>query len=68
MSVYDIKTRRSNSTVTVFVYIFLVLPGTNGYFNYDVPVPEGVNEIRFGKNEAVIWHRNGGGSNTTDAK
>jgi hypothetical protein len=57
MSVYDIAEKRSDSSVTVLVYISLVLPGTNGYFHHDVQILDGVNEIRFGKSEAVIWRR-----------
>jgi hypothetical protein len=37
------------------------MKGTNGYIHYDVQVPDGVNDIRFGKAEAVIWRRDAGG-------
>ncbi len=32
-------------------------PGATGTFEYDVSVPDSVNEIRFGNNEALIWAR-----------
>ncbi|MGA3082525.1 MAG: hypothetical protein ABSD44_14325 [Terracidiphilus sp.] len=58
MSVYDVKAQRLDSSINVLVYINLVLPGTKGYINYDVPIPDGVNEVRFGKEKVVIWRRN----------
>jgi hypothetical protein len=62
MSVYSITAQRSNSSIIVHVYIGLVLRGTNRYIHYDVRVPDGVNDIRFGKAEAVIWRRDVDGS------
>jgi hypothetical protein len=62
MSVYNITAQRSNSSIIVNVYTGLVLKRTSGYFRYDVRVPDGVNDIRFGKAEDVIWRRDAGGS------
>jgi hypothetical protein len=57
MSVRDISQKKLDSSIVVFVHIFLVRPGTTGYFQYDVAVPEGIKVIRFGNSEAVIWQR-----------
>jgi hypothetical protein len=57
MSVKNITSRRADTSIVVLVHIFFVRSGTTGNFQYDVPVPDGVNEIRFGKEQVVIWHR-----------
>ena len=45
------------SSITMFVYASIVRPGKTGWFEYDVPVPPSVNEIRFGKDKVLIWRR-----------
>lgn len=56
-SVKDVSAERVGSSITVIVRLFLARPGTIGGFQYEIPVPGDVNQIRFGKDETVIWHR-----------
>jgi hypothetical protein len=64
-SVKDITTRRAGSSIVVLVHIWLVRNGATGAFEYDVPVPDGVNDVRFGNDQVVIWRRNAGGPSLT---
>jgi hypothetical protein len=59
-SVKKITSHVENGTITVFVHLFLAREGTSGNFQYDVHVPESVNEIRFGKKRELIWSRESG--------
>ncbi len=59
-SVKKITSRVENDTITVIVHLFLARKGTTGNFQYDVPVPESVNEIRFGQKKELIWKRESG--------
>lgn len=56
-SVKNITVDREPHSVTVFVHIFLTRRGTTGNFSFDVPIPDGIDEIRFGKERAVVWRR-----------
>jgi hypothetical protein len=64
LSVKDISTQRVGSSIDVYVHTFLTRSGTSGNFRFDVPVPLGVNEIRFGNDKVLIWHRNSNDSQT----
>jgi hypothetical protein len=57
LSVKNISTKKDGSSVVVLVHLFLARRGTTGDFKYDVVLPDSVNEIRFGKDKAVIWQR-----------
>jgi hypothetical protein len=57
MSVKNVTFDREPHSVTVLVHIFLTRKGTTGNFSFDVPVPEGIDEIRFGKERVVVWRR-----------
>jgi hypothetical protein len=57
LSVKDISVRRIDSAQLVTVRVFLTRRATTGDIQIDVPVPDGVNEVRFGQRQAVIWHR-----------
>jgi hypothetical protein len=59
-SVKKITSHVEDGTITVFVHLFLARKGTTGSFQYDVHVPESVNEIRFGKKRELIWSRESG--------
>jgi hypothetical protein len=56
-SVKDISVRRIDSAQVVTVRVFLARRGTTGDIQIDVPVPDGVNEVRFGQRQVVIWRR-----------
>src|SRR4051812_22615161 len=58
MSVKNISERKSNLSIIVLVHIFLARSGTSGSFVYDVVVPTGVNEIRYGNDGDIVWRRN----------
>lgn len=60
LSVKKITSNSENATITVIVRLFLVREETSGYFQHDVPVPESVNEIRFGQKRELIWKRDSG--------
>lgn len=45
------------SSINLLVYAFIMRPGGTGEIEYDATVPPAVNEIRFGKNQVVIWRR-----------
>ena len=57
LAVKDISVRRSGKARLVTVRLFLVRRGTTGNFQVYVPVEDGINEIRFGKEEVLIWQR-----------
>jgi hypothetical protein len=56
-SVKDVTTQRLGSSITVLVTLFVARSGTSGWFQCDIPVPDDVNQISFGRDEVVIWHR-----------
>ena len=57
LSVKKITTKSDNATILVLVHAMLTRSGTQGWFEYDVPVPDSVSEIRFGKSKTLIWAR-----------
>jgi hypothetical protein len=56
-SVKDVTTQRVDSSIIVLVHLFLARPRSTGGFQYDVPIQDGINQIRFGRDQAVIWSR-----------
>ena len=64
MSVKNVSERKTDSSITILVHIFLARSGTTGNFDYDVTVPAGVNEIRYGNDGVVIWRRDASDSQT----
>ena len=56
-TVTKITTQKNGSAIVVFVHVFLTRPGTTGQIDYELPVPDSVTAVRFGKNEKVIWTR-----------
>ncbi|MFI5103207.1 MAG: hypothetical protein ACHP9V_07575 [Terriglobales bacterium] len=65
LSVKKITSHVENGEITVIVRLFLAREGTSGNFQYDVPVPESVNEIRFGQKKELIWRRESGPESET---
>lgn len=57
MSVEKITTRTEGSSLIVYVHLTLARPGLSGKFEYELPVPSSINEVRFGNEKAVIWKR-----------
>ena len=57
MSVKNVTFDREPHSVTVLIHIFLTRKGTTGNFSFDVPIPEGIDEIRFGKERVIVWRR-----------
>jgi len=56
-SVKKITVRRESASLVVLVHLMLAREGTSGSFQYDLAVPNFVEEIRFGKSETVVWKR-----------
>jgi hypothetical protein len=57
MSVEKITTRSEQSSLVVYVHLTLARPGLSGRFEYELTVPDSINEVRFGNEKAVIWKR-----------
>jgi len=55
--VKKITTQREGTSILVLVNLYLARRGATGSFEYDVPVPDSVNEVRFGQQKALIWKR-----------
>lgn len=45
-------------SVTVFVHLSLTKPGLSGRFMYTTNIPEGIDIVKFGMEETVIWNKN----------
>lgn len=60
MSVRRIETRARGNSIMVLVFIALAKQGQSGSFSYDLSLSPSVQEVRFGKNEIVIWRRTSG--------
>ena len=56
-SVKKITVRRESASLVVLVHLMLAREGTSGSFQYDLAVPNFVEEIGFGKSETVVWKR-----------
>lgn len=60
MIVRKISTTQKGSIITVLVHlaaIGLVKPKTSGVFEYDLSIPDSIDEVRFGRSATVIWER-----------
>jgi hypothetical protein len=60
MAVRKITTEEDGTAVVVLVHLSLAKRGTSGSFMYDLPVPDSVNEVRFGSSKVSIWRRGTG--------
>ena len=60
MSVQDITAKEEGKRLMVLVRIALARPGTSGSFNYELVVPDGVDEVVFGNERTVVWKRGQG--------
>jgi hypothetical protein len=57
LSVNKITTKTEGSVTVVMVHLALAKPGTSGSFQYELPVPDSVDEVRFGSTATSIWKR-----------
>ena len=57
LAVKKITTEREGPSIIVLVHLFPARGKRSGNFEYDVPIPDSVNEIRFGKDKVLIWKR-----------
>ncbi len=57
LAVKKITTEREDSSIVVLVHLDLAKGKRSGSFEYDVPIPDSVNQIRFGKDKALLWKR-----------
>jgi hypothetical protein len=60
MIVRSITTKKDGPLIIIAVHlalIGLVKPITPGMFEYELPVPDSVDEVRFGSSATPIWKR-----------
>src|SRR5260221_6460641 len=60
MVVRAVTEKKDGPTIIVSVHlavIGLVKPKTTGMFEYEVSVPDSVNEVRFGRSSTLIWQQ-----------
>lgn len=57
MSVEKITTKIEGPLLTIYVHLTVAKSGLSGRFEYELSVPDSVNEVRFGKEKFVIWKR-----------
>jgi hypothetical protein len=57
MSVMQVSVDRDGTSMVVIVRLMPVMFGGDGSLAYDVQVPAGVNEVRFGREKVLIWKR-----------
>ena len=57
MSVNKITTKTEGSAMVVLVHLAIAKQGTSGSFEYELAVPDSVNEVRFGNSSVRIWKR-----------
>ncbi len=56
-SVREIQTEAKGTAITVLVIVGPAKPGQSGSFTYDLSLQPSTEEVRFGKNEVVVWRR-----------
>jgi hypothetical protein len=56
-SVYKITTKTKGATMVVLVHAGFAKEGTSGTINYELSVPDSVNEVYFGQSSTLIWKR-----------
>jgi len=59
LSVSKITTEMNGSVLIIYVHLTLaaISGGTSGRFEYELTIPESINEIQFGKKKVSIWKR-----------
>lgn len=57
LSVEKITTTAEGSSLIVYVHLAIARPGLSGRFERELPVPDSINEVRFGNENVVIWKR-----------
>jgi hypothetical protein len=57
MSVTKITTKTDGHSIVILVHLGLAKKGTSGSFEYALPVPDEVNEVRFGNDAVIVWRR-----------
>jgi hypothetical protein len=57
MSVRETTTKTDGSVIVVQVHLAPSKPGTSGSFEYELTIPDSVNEVRFGQDAAPVWKR-----------
>ena len=65
MVVRSITTKQNGPVIIVSIHlaaIGLAKPKTSGIFEYELTVPDSVNEVGFGRTHSPIWRRAGGPS------
>ncbi len=60
ISVRKIKTKTEESVIVVLVHAGLAKQGESGTFQYELSVPDSVNEVQFGHRSTMIWKRGSG--------
>jgi hypothetical protein len=55
--VNGIKIKEKDTSLLLLVYLSPPKKGLSGSFNYEVTIPNSVNEVLFGNEKTVIWKR-----------
>lgn len=60
LSVSKITTEINGSVLIIYVHLTLatISGETSGRFDYELIIPDSINEIKFGKKKVSIWKRN----------
>lgn len=57
MGIRNITTEKYGPVLTVLVHLSLAHRANSGNFDYQLTVPDSVNEVRFGRSSVAIWKR-----------
>jgi hypothetical protein len=57
--VRKLETIKEGNSLIVLIELVPTQPKMSGSFNYKIPIPAGVETVRFGKSREVIWSRDG---------
>jgi hypothetical protein len=57
LAVSEMASKLENESLVILIHLVPVKKGLSGNFSYDISVPSGVNEVRFGNEAVVIWKR-----------
>jgi hypothetical protein len=57
MGIRNITTRRDGPVLTLLVHLSLAHRANSGNLNYELTVPDSVNEVHFGRSSTTIWKR-----------
>lgn len=58
LAVSEIITKEKESSLLILVYLTPARAGLSGSFNFEVSIPDRVNDVRFGNDRTIIWSRN----------